>query len=158
MNYATFLVLTPVFISAHANAYELRSKNSTLDIKGRIEARANYSKGNQPSSVEDKSRARLTLLGESRLTGTLTGFAKFETQASSQSRLSHRYLFAGIKSPYGQFSFGQQDSAATKLANVTDVLLSFSPQAIDLLPGSKKRQNNTLLWQSEMSGTTISAY
>ncbi|MGR5241696.1 porin [Photobacterium damselae] len=150
MKLKKIVALLSILFIPTAFSYELKGDESTIEIRGRIEGRANYAEDNESSShIDDRSRARISLLGKTTINDSTLGFAKFETQFSNNNTVDNRYYYAGLDTQYGRFSYGKQDTAITELADITDIMLSFSPQSIAILDGSKKRQENTVLWSKK---------
>lgn len=109
------------FVSGAASAATVYDKENTkLSIGGRAEVRALFSDA-VDGSMLDKSRARINFEGQTKISQDLTGFAFMEYEIEPGSTVNNRYLFAGIGTKAGDFSYGRQDSASVQISNMTDI-------------------------------------
>ncbi|KXF79921.1 porin [Enterovibrio coralii] len=154
---AMLVALTSIPANA-ATVYD--SEGTVLKVGGRAEARFNVSDDNESdsnSSFEDKSRARVHLKGKTELSDDLYGFGKYEAEFSGDDSLKNRYIFAGVGTAAGEFSYGKQDSAQVQLTDVTDVMATFGGDAADLVSGNKDKRDNNFLYAGEFDALSIQA-
>ncbi|KAB2824601.1 porin [Aliivibrio finisterrensis] len=151
------------FLSTPLLAATVYDQDDTqLKVGGRAEARANISDNNETaaeSSFEDKSRARINLKGKTKINDSLGAFGTYEVEIGSGkgNTVNTRYLFAGLSTSIGNFSYGQQDSAQVMLTNYTDILATFGGDAADLTTGNKDKRENNFLYSGEFDALTIQA-
>lgn len=151
------------FVSAPLLAATVYDQDDTqLKVGGRAEARANISDNNETatdSSFEDKSRARINLKGKTKINDSLGAFGTYEVEIGSgnNNTVNTRYLFAGLSTNVGNFSYGQQDSAQVMLTDYTDILATFGGDAADLTTGNKDKRENNFLYSGEFDALTIQA-
>ncbi|WP_058119825.1 porin [Photobacterium kishitanii] len=150
-------------LSATAIAATVYDNNDTvIEVGGRAEARFNILKqnkgiNNDSNEFKDKSRARLTLKGKSAINQQLTAFGKYEAEISNNkdSTVTTRYLYAGLDSQFGAFSYGKQDSAQVMITDFTDILSTFGGDAVDLVDGNKDKRENNFLYLGEFNNLAI---
>lgn len=151
------------FVSAPLLAATVYDQDDTqLKVGGRAEARTNISDNNETaadSSFEDKSRARINLKGKTKINDSLGAFGTYEVEIGSgkNNTVNTRYLFAGLSTNIGNFSYGQQDSAQVMLTDYTDILATFGGDAADLTTGNKDKRENNFLYSGEFDALTIQA-
>jgi predicted porin len=136
-------------VSATASAVTVYDNDgTTLTVGGRAEVRGVFG-DDVEGTMEDKSRARINFGGETQISESLTGFGfmEYEIQPSTEngSDLDNRYLFAGIGTQIGDFSYGKQDTANVQISDMTDIASEHSgiQQYID---SSSDKQSNTFLY------------
>lgn len=101
------------------------SDGTELKIGGRAEFRGDFigSGGEEvEGSMEDKTRFRLNLKGETQLTDTATAFGFYEAeQGSGDDTFKNRYMYAGVDFDGQAISFGRQDMASVIVSDFTDI-------------------------------------
>lgn len=101
------------------------SDGTELKIGGRAEFRGDFigSGGAEvEGSMEDKTRFRLNLKGETQLTDTATAFGFYEAeQGSGDDTFKNRYMYAGVDFDGQAISFGRQDMASVIVSDFTDI-------------------------------------
>ncbi|MCP4324225.1 MAG: porin, partial [Alteromonadales bacterium] len=148
---------------------------TTLKVGGRVEVRGLFADSVE-GTMEDKSRARINFGGETQISENLTGFGFVEYEISPNAKgtvdepiidtnevelgedtdsgyyLKNRYLFAGIGTQIGDFSYGKQDTANVQISDFSDISSTHSglQGAID---ASSSKQSNVFLY----SGTFADA-
>ncbi|PSV17985.1 porin [Photobacterium kishitanii] len=150
-------------LSTTATAATVYDNNDiVIEVGGRAEARFNISKqnkgiNNDSDEFKDKSRARLALKGKSAINQQLTAFGKYEAEISDSkdSTVTTRYLYAGLDSQFGAFSYGKQDSAQVMITDFTDILSTFGGDAVDLVDGNKDKRENNFLYVGEFNNLAI---
>lgn len=158
---ATAIVTTLVSGSSlAATVYE--SDSTELMLGGRAEARFNVSDNNKTASsstFDDRSRARINVIGKTKISESLEGFGKYEAEldTSDSSTINNRYVFAGIGSTVGNFSYGKQDSAQVMLTDITDTMATFGADAADLTDGNKDKRDANFLYAGSFADLTIKA-
>ncbi|MDB1126162.1 porin [Vibrio algarum] len=139
-----------------------QSDDTELMIGGRAEARFNISDNNKSSSTSsfnDISRARVNVVGKTKITESLDGFGKYEAEfnTSDSSTINNRYVFAGVSSKAGDFSYGKQDSAQVMLTDITDTMATFGADAADLTDGNKDKRDANFLYAGQFGDVVVKA-
>lgn len=133
-------------VSASAQAATVYDKDgTTMQIGGRAEVRGEFI-GNE-GTMTDKSRARIHFKGKTEISEGFTGFAKMEYELKPDSSLSTRYLYAGLGTSFGDFSYGRQDTANVQISDMTDIASVNSGIQQYIGPASDK-ENNTFLYSN----------
>ena len=144
-------------VSATAGAATVYDKDGTsLKVGGRAEVRGLIS-DSVDGTMEDKSRARINFKGQTQITEDLTGFGVMEYEIKSgASEVSNRYLYAGLSTAAGDFSYGRQDTANVQVSDLTDIASEHSgiQQYID---SASDKENNTFLYAGEFAGLSVQA-
>ncbi|CAM4208625.1 porin [Vibrio neonatus] len=156
----TTAILAVMASGSAAAATVYKDDASELKIGGRAEARFNISDNNESvdnSTFEDKSRARLNIVGKTQISEDFYGFGKYEAQFDTDADITNRYVFAGIGTNIGEFSYGKQDTAQVMLTDVTDVMATFGADAADIVSGNKDKRTNNFLYAGEFGGFDIQA-
>lgn len=137
------------FISATAGAATVYDKDgTTMKVGGRVEVRGLFS-DSVDGTMEDKSRSRINFKGKTQISKNLTGFAKMEYEIETEKNsdgnyLKNRYLFAGISTKIGNFSYGKQDTANVQVSDMTDIASDHSGQQQYIDSASDKQDHNFL--------------
>jgi len=133
------LLATAIFsglISATAGAATVYDADGTkLSVGGRAEVRGVFS-DSVDGTMEDQSRARINILGKTKLSEKLTGFGFVEYQIDDYSDdevsdegivldgetgVENRYIYVGLSTEYGDFSYGKQVTANVQITNFSDI-------------------------------------
>lgn len=118
-------VVTALVSGSSLAATVYSSDGTELKIGGRAEFRGDFigSGGAEvEGSMEDKTRFRLNLKGETQLTDTATAFGFYEAeQGSGDSTFKNRYMYAGVDFDGQAISFGRQDMASVIVSDFTDI-------------------------------------
>ncbi|WP_163390801.1 porin [Enterovibrio norvegicus] len=158
--------LLSTLISTSSFAFEVYSNDdSSLLLGGRVEPRFNVSDANEvnpgDSSFEDISRARIYIDGATRVNDDVSVFGYYNGELTSESNASdieNRYMFAGVATGFGAFSYGKQDSAQVILTDVTDIMATFGGSASDLVEGNQDKRENNFVYELEIPfGVTATA-
>jgi outer membrane porin protein LC len=145
------------FVSGAASAATVYDKENTkLSIGGRAEVRALFSDA-VDGSMLDKSRARINFEGETKISESLTGFAFMEYKIKPDSQVTNRYLFAGIGTKAGDFSYGRQDTASVQLSDMTDIASYHSGEQQIIDASSDKQSNNFVFANNSIQGLALKA-
>ncbi|MEZ9864218.1 hypothetical protein BCU83_01010 [Vibrio breoganii] len=156
----TTAILAVMASGSAAAATVYKDDTSELKIGGRAEARFNISDNNKSaddSAFDDKSRARLNIVGKSQINDDLYGFGKYEAEFDTGSKITNRYAFAGVGTNFGEFSYGKQDSAQVMLTDITDTMATFGADAADIVDGNKDKRSNNFLYSGEFGGFNVQA-
>ncbi|MFS1984307.1 porin [Vibrio breoganii] len=156
----TTAILAVMASGSAAAATVYKDDTSELKIGGRAEARFNISDNNKSaddSAFDDKSRARLNIVGKSQINDDLYGFGKYEAEFDTGSKITNRYAFAGVGTNLGEFSYGKQDSAQVMLTDITDTMATFGADAADIVDGNKDKRSNNFLYSGEFGGFNVQA-
>ncbi len=155
----TTAIISVIAISSASAATVYSKEGTTLDLGGRVEGRFNISEQNktgEKGSFKDISRARVSLVGESKVTEQLSGFGKYEAEFTEEDSLTNRYFFAGLKGNFGVVSYGKQDAAQVQLTDFTDKLATFGAKAADIVNGNKDKRENALVYKGRFYSFTLS--
>ncbi|MDD1792856.1 porin [Enterovibrio sp. ZSDZ42] len=148
-------------ISSTSYAYTVYSTDeSSLTVTGRIEARFNVSDANKLSedgntepnnSFDDISRIRGNIDGNTQVTDSIKVFGYYSGEIYSDSSDSkNRYMYVGVGTSYGAFSYGQQDSSQVILTNVTDIMETFGGSASDIITGNEDELENNFVYLAQL--------
>ncbi|WP_153448902.1 porin [Vibrio algicola] len=161
-------VLAALISTSSIAASVYKDDSSEITLGGRAEARFNVSNNNEydaaglktKSNFDDKTRARINISGNTQISDGLTGFGTYENEVyTSGEPIFTRYLFAGIGTEIGNFSYGKQDTALVMITDFTDTMATFGADAdgeLAINAGKDKRGNN-FAYEGEFSGLTIGA-
>lgn len=141
-------------VSATAGAATVYDKDgTTLKVGGRAEVRGVFGDA-VDGTMEDKSRARINFKGTTQITEDLTGFGVMEYEIKSGDTVKNRYLYAGLSTVAGDFSYGRQDTANVQVSDMTDIASEHSgiQQYID---SASDKQDNTFLYAGEFAGLSV---
>lgn len=153
------LLLISIFgsiISSTSYAYTLYSNDkSSLDFGGRIEPRFNVSDANKTmisdTSFEDISRIRFNIDGKTKISEKINVFGYYSGEVfSDRADDKNRYMYAGVGTPYGSFSYGQQDSAQVVLTNATDIMETFGYSAVNITNGNNEELENNFVYMAQL--------
>ncbi|MCP5079357.1 MAG: porin, partial [Psychromonas sp.] len=123
---------------------------TTLKVGGRAEVRGLFADSVE-GTMEDKSRARINFGGETQISENLTGFGFMEYEVKSgASNLKNRYLFAGIGTQIGDFSYGKQDTANIQISGFSDISSTHSGQQ-EVIDASSAKQDNIFLYSGSFA-------
>lgn len=134
-------------VSQAAQIY--KSEDHQLELGGRLEGRLNWSDKNkqQPgdSTAEGKSRARVNLEAQSKISSGLTAFGRLEVELSDSDEVTElRYMYTGIDTNYGAMTFGKNDTSLVELSDMTDILYTFGGNAAEPINAVGELQSDTL--------------
>lgn len=145
------------FVSSAVSAATVYDKNETkLSVGGRAEVRALFSDAVDGSAL-DKSRARINFAGETIISEGLTGFAFMEYEIKPGEVATNRYLFAGIGTQAGDFSYGRQDTSSVQISDMTDIASYHSGQQQYIDSASDKQSNNFVFANNSIKGLSLKA-
>jgi outer membrane porin protein LC len=145
--------IVSALVSATAGAATVYDQDgTTFKVGGRAEVRGLFS-DSVDGTMEDASRARINFSGETQISENLTGFGFMEYEIKSgASEVKNRYLFAGIGTQIGDFSYGKQNTAGVQISDFTDIASNHSGQQ-QVIGSASDKQDNTFLY----SGTFADA-
>ncbi|MEZ8143737.1 porin [Enterovibrio sp. FF113] len=124
---------------------------SSLSIGGRIEARALLVDGD----MDDKSRARMNILGQTEIAENVYGFGFFEHEYTTTED-EVRYGFAGISTEFGKVAYGKTDGSLGMITDFTDIMSYHGAGASAKIAVADRIQNN-LAYMGEFGGLTVKA-
>ncbi|MGB5446672.1 MAG: porin [Psychromonas sp.] len=142
-------------VSATAGAATVYDQDGTkLSVGGRAEVRGLFGDAVE-GTMEDKSRARINFKGETQITDDLTGFGVMEYEIKSGDTVTNRYLYAGLGTVAGDFSYGKQDTANVQISAMTDIASAHSgnQQYID---SASERQDSTFFYANNALDENLS--
>ena len=169
-NILALAVAAAAFSGAVSAAQVYSDDTSSLAIGGRVEARAQGLDGD----VQDTSRVRINIAGQTQINDDLYGLGFFEREfKTNQSGTAagenndyngadgessyNRYLFAGIGSKtYGQLVFGKADGALGMLTDFTDIMEYYGNEAGAKIAAADRTSNNPL-YTGNFGGLTVKA-
>jgi predicted porin len=149
-------------VSASAQAATVYDQDGTsLEIGGRIEARAGFlnvtdSTTGEDVTATDKSRSRVGISGSTQISENVTGFAFTELEFTPSAANETNYLYAGVATSFGDFSFGQQDTANVQVSDMTDIL-SYDSGLHNGLTTGASTQPTSFLYSVTIDALTIKA-
>ncbi len=162
MKYAAVAVAVLASLSSGsvfaAKVYD--SEGTELKVGGRVEFRGDFigtSKGAEiEGSMDDSTRARLNLKGQSQLNDSMTAFAVYEAeQDTGTDQFENRYMYAGVDFGQQAVSFGRQDMASVIVSDFTDITeFSGIQQVID---SSSDKQDSVFAYALEMDALQFQA-
>ncbi|MFT6927865.1 MAG: outer membrane porin protein LC [Psychromonas sp.] len=145
------------FVSGAVSAATVYDKEDTkLSIGGRAEVRALFSDA-VDGSMLDESRARINFEGETKISESLSGFAFMEYEIKPGEVAENRYLFAGIGTEAGDFSYGRQDTASVQISDMTDIASYHSGLQQYIDSASDKESNNFVFANNSIQGLALKA-
>jgi predicted porin len=140
------VAITSAFASAAATAATVYENDDTkFNIGGRAEVRGLFSDA-KDGTMEDKSRARINFGGETKIAEGVTGFGFMEYEMKSDGIAENRYLYAGVGTTVGKFSYGRQDTSNVIISDMTDIASYHSGQQ-QIIDAAKDKRDNTFLYQ-----------
>jgi predicted porin len=148
---ATVILSGLVSTAGAATVYD--NDGTSLKVGGRAEVRGLFSDSVE-GTMEDKSRARINFSGKTQISDELSGFGymEYEIQPSTKDGedLDNRYLFAGLATNVGDFSYGKQDTANIQVSGLTDIASTHSGQQ-EYIDGASSKASNTFLYSGTFS-------
>ncbi|WP_112479645.1 porin [Vibrio variabilis] len=169
-------VLASAVVAAMASgstlAAEVYSKDgTTLKVGGRAEFRGDFqgkSSGKElDGTMENKSRFRLNVGGETQISDNLTGFGFYEAEqtiqnsdkdnggnSSANTSFKQRYMYAGIGTQFGAFSFGKQDTANVQVSKMTDIGTHTNTNK-DFISAGDEQVNNTIKYTGDFMDALV---
>ncbi|GAL16990.1 putative outer membrane protein [Vibrio maritimus] len=147
-------------VSGSALAAEVyNADGTTLKIGGRAEFRGDFigSKGVEiPGSMENNSRFRINVGGETQITDGLTGFGFYEAEQgvtssgdnSATTSLKQRYMYAGIGTQFGAISFGKQDTAGVQISQMSDDGQIWTGDQKKFIAAGDEQANNAIAYSN----------
>ncbi|MEH6453374.1 MAG: porin, partial [Psychromonas sp.] len=121
---------------------------TTLSVGGRAEVRGLFADSVE-GSMQDKSRARINVAGETQISENLTGFGFVEYELTGSDSIKNRYIYAGIGTQAGDFSYGKQDTANVIVSDMTDIASYHSGQQ-QYIGSSSDKQDNVFLYSADL--------
>ncbi|MCL9773837.1 porin [Vibrio methylphosphonaticus] len=161
-------------MSSLVGAAEVYSKDGTsLDVGGRMEFRGDFGgKDNGQTidgSMENKSRARLSIKGQTKINDSLTGFGKYEVEhavvssggkddGSDANKFKQRYMFAGLDTQFGAVSLGKQDTAGVIISQMSDNGQIYTGIQKEFINAGNEQVNNVVKYSADfMDALTVEA-
>ncbi|MDE1513877.1 porin [Vibrio sp. dsl-7] len=158
---AIAVAILSAVVSGSSLAATVYSKDGTeLKVGGRVEFRGDFigdEKGKEiDGTMADKTRARLNLAGTTDIGENLQAFAFYEAeQSTGASTFTNRYMYGGVKSNFGAFSVGKQNSAAVVISDFTDITnFSGVQQVID---AAKDKRDSTFAYRGDFDALKLQA-
>lgn len=145
-----------------------KADGTELKVGGRMEFRGDFNGSTNGQEIEgtmeNKSRMRLNVKGETELTDQLKGFAVWEAQQGvnssadndEESDFDQRYMYVGMKGNFGAVSFGRQDSAGVQISNMSDIA-TFTGDQKAFINSGDEQVNNTIAYGYEFDAVSLKA-
>jgi len=147
-------VLTSFVSGAVCAATVYDKDNTKFSVGGRAEVRGLFSDA-VDGSMLDESRARINFEGETKISEGLTGFAFMEYEVKPGSEAKNRYLFAGIGTQIGDFSYGRQDTSNVQISDITDIASYHSGNQLIIDAADEKQSNNFVFANNSLEGLSV---
>ncbi|MGR5266680.1 porin [Vibrio astriarenae] len=131
-----------------------------LSIGGRVEFRGDFIGDADGAEVDgtmsDASRMRFNFKGKTEITNGLSAFGVYEgEQRFKENNIRQRYMYAGLDTEVGAFSFGKQDHASVIISDLTDITeFSGVQQAID---ASSDKEDSVIAYRGGFDAVEIQA-
>ncbi|NOI26021.1 porin [Vibrio mediterranei] len=151
--------ITTALVSGSALAAEVYNSDGTsLSIGGRAEFRGDFqgkANGDELSgSMDNKSRFRINVGGETQITDDLKGLGFYEAEQTVNSdgsndpntSFNQRYMYAGLSSNAGDVTFGRQDAATVQISQMTDTVTTHSGIQKTYIEAGDEQINNALAY------------
>ena len=166
-NLIALAIAAATFSGAASAATIYSNDTSNLAIGGRVEARALGTNGN----IQDTSRARINIDGQTKINDDLTAIGFFEHEFKTDQSAStgehndsnsadgetdfNRYLYVGVKSnTYGQLVYGKADGSLGMITDFTDIMENFGAEASNKMAAADRTTNN-LAYTGVFGGLTV---
>ncbi|ENM5790250.1 porin [Vibrio mimicus] len=162
-------VLSAVVSGSTLAATVYDAEGTSLNVGGRLEFRgdfggANISGKEIEGSMQNKSRMRLNVAGETSLTEDLKGFGFWEAEQTvkssadndANSSFKQRYMYAGLKGDFGAVSFGRQNTASVQISDMSDIA-TFTGDQKAFINSGNEQVNNTFLYAYNMESLKLKA-
>lgn len=144
------LLLIPGYLSA-AQVYD--NNGTKLDIGGRVEFRGDFLAKEDGSDLDgsmfNKSRLRFNIGIDEAINEQYSALGFYEAEQSIKSEsdnkanetFTQRYLFLGVKSPYGNLTIGKQDTANVHISQMSDIGIFTGDQKAFIAIGNEQVNN-----------------
>ncbi|MFA0087732.1 porin [Vibrio sp. 10N.261.51.F12] len=149
-----------VMASGSALAAEVYNSDGTsLKIGGRAEFRGDFI-GNGGKEIdgtmENKSRFRINVGGETQISDNLTGFGFYEAEqgvnssgdSTATTSIKQRYMYAGIGTQFGDISFGKQDTAGVQISQMSDDGQIWTGAQKEFIAAGNEQANNAIAYSN----------
>ncbi|MFA0440932.1 hypothetical protein BCU70_00015 [Vibrio sp. 10N.286.49.C2] len=149
--------ITTALVSGSALAAEVYNSDGTsLSIGGRAEFRGDFqgqaSGSELDGTMDNKSRVRINVGGETQITDSLSGIAFYEAEQtvnndasnSQNSAFTQRYMYAGLSTNGGDVTFGKQDAATVQISQMSDTVTTHSGIQKTFIQAGDEQINNAI--------------
>ncbi|MCL9773835.1 porin [Vibrio methylphosphonaticus] len=156
--------ITTTLVSGSALAAEVYNSDGTsLSIGGRAEFRGDFqgqaSGSELDGTMDNKSRVRINVGGETKITDSLSGIAFYEAeqtvvngsgvgsnsaQNAQNNAFTQRYMYAGLSTNGGDVTFGKQDAATVQISQMTDTVTTHSGIQKTFIEAGDEQINNAI--------------
>ncbi|MGF1773712.1 porin [Vibrio wakamikoensis] len=137
------------------------SDGTSLEVGGRMEFRGDFggkSSGEKmDGSMDNQSRARLSIKGKTKINDSLAGFGKWEVEHSAkkasgkEETFKQRYMFAGLETDFGAVSFGRQDTAGVIISQMSDNGQIYTGAQKEFITSGNEQINNTVKYSGNFA-------
>ncbi len=152
-NLIALAIAAATFSGAVSAATVYSDDSSSLNIGGRMEARALGLNGN----ISDDSRARVNVAGKTQISDGLYALGYYEAEMTGDDGHDNRYIYAGVGSDtYGQLIYGKTDGSLGMITDFTDIMENFGAEASNKIAAADRTSNN-LSYSNTLGGLTVKA-
>ncbi|AWK84049.1 porin [Photobacterium damselae] len=143
--FSGLLILPSIIGNAYAATIYEDNINS-FSLGGRVEPRAVINT-NDGSSVDDQSRARINVSGQSKISDDLSGIGFTEIEFKPSSDFNVRHLYAGLNSKqWGTLVYGKTYGSLTAITDFTDVMAYHGGEAVNKVEAGDRVNNQLVYW------------
>ncbi|WP_234496351.1 porin [Vibrio maritimus] len=149
--------ITTALVSGSALAAEVYNSDGTsLSVGGRAEFRGDFqgqASGKElTGTMDNKSRFRLNVGGETQITSDLKGIGFYEAEQTVNNSGSNdqnpsfkqRYMYAGLATGGNTVSFGKQDAATVQISQMSDTISTHSGIQKTYIEAGDEQINNAI--------------
>ncbi|NOH30248.1 porin [Vibrio mediterranei] len=149
--------VTTVLVSSSVLAAEVYNSDGTsLSIGGRAEFRGDFvgqeSGATLDGTMDNKSRFRLNVGGETQINDSLSAVAFYEGEQSvknsntkdNNDTFTQRYMYAGLGSNDNVVTFGKQDAATVQISQMSDNVSTYSGIQKTYINAGDEQINNAI--------------
>ncbi|GAL31012.1 putative outer membrane protein [Vibrio variabilis] len=149
--------ITTALVSGSALAAEVYNSDGTsLSVGGRAEFRGDFQGQDTGAKLDgtmnNKSRFRLNVGGETQITNDLKGIGFYEAEQTvknsgsndKESSFNQRYMYAGLATGGNTVSFGKQDAATVQISQMSDTISTHSGIQKTYIEAGDEQINNAL--------------
>ncbi|MFA0087152.1 porin [Vibrio sp. 10N.261.51.F12] len=146
------ILSTAILLASSANAAEVyQSKDLTLSVGGRAEARADVynseakKAGKTDQTVNDQSRARLNFDAKTQINDSVFAHGFTEGEYTKDGGFETRYLYVGIGNENIEAQYGKTDGSLGQVTDIVDFFDTYSGQAQAKLKTADRTENQLLV-------------
>jgi len=161
-------ILSAVVSGSSLAATVYDADGTSLKIGGRLEFRGDFNGKEDGTEIkgtmQNKSRVRLNVAGETDIGAGMKGFGFWEAEqqikssedGSRNSQIRERYMYVGLKGDFGNLSFGRQDTAGVQISNISDIG-TFTGTQKEFINAGNEQINNTIAYGYTLESLKLQA-